>query len=65
VNMPRYKNEEKVKDMIVDGHSRGVCDRNGDSVKRADGTFTAKPSIFSSVARTYVFRKGKMVLKNG
>ena len=58
-----FKNEEKVKDMIVRGHNRGVCDRNGASVK-VGGVLTAKPRILSSVAKTYVYREGKVVLKN-
>ena len=24
-----FKNEDKIKDMIVDGRKRGVCDKNG------------------------------------
>lgn len=58
-----FKNEEKVKAMIVDGHRRGVCDRNGDSVRGTSGAFVAKPMSFSSAAKIYVYKNGKMVLK--
>lgn len=61
-----FKNENKIKDMIVAGHRRGICDSNGDSVKDTNGMFIAK-SVFGhgSVVKTFVCRKGKMVLKNG
>lgn len=59
-----FKNENKIKDMIVKAHRGGVCDRNGESIKK-DGRFIAKPRLFSSMAKTFVCRNGKMVLKNG
>ena len=62
--MAYFKNEDGIKALIVAGHERGVCDSNGASVKK-DGVFVAKPMAMSSVARTYVYRNGKMVLKNG
>ena len=59
-----FKNEDVIKDMIVEGHRNGVCDSNGASVKR-NGVFTAKSRILSSSARTFICRNGKMVLKHG
>ena len=58
------KNEETIKRMIVAGHRRGICDSNGASIKRG-GVFIAKPRHSSSVDKTYVYRNGKMVLKDG
>lgn len=65
-----FKNEENIKDMIVDCHRRGVCDSNGASVKVTNSigqrVFIAKPRFgLSSVVKRYIYRKGKMVLKNG
>lgn len=58
-----FKNEDNIKALIVSGHRRGVCDINGGSVKKG-GVFIAKPRFTpSSVAKTYVYREGKMVLK--
>jgi hypothetical protein len=31
--------EEVVKRKIVDGHRRGVCNRDGESVRRSDGSY--------------------------
>ena len=59
-----FKNEEDIKAKIVEGHKRGVCDGNGASIKTKSG-FIAKPMSFPSVAKTYVYREGRMVLKNG
>ena len=59
-----FKNEDIIKDKIVKGRRRGICDRNGSSLK-VNGIFTAKSRSFSSLVKTYVFREGKMVLKNG
>ncbi len=61
-----FKNEDDIKTMIVNGHRRGVCDRNGSSVRvNINGRkgFIAKPRQYSSAAKTYVYREGKMVLK--
>ncbi len=62
-----YKNEDKIKDMIVDGHNRGVCDRNGASVTTMNfldqRVVTAKPRSLPSTAKTYIFKDGEMVLK--
>lgn len=64
-----FKNEENIKDMIVECHKRGVCDSDGNSVSTIDiagkKVSIAKPKSLSSVAKTYVYRKGRMVLKNG
>lgn len=65
-----FKNEDGIKAKIVEGHKRGICDRNGNSVKAMDSAgrqgFIAKPRFCSSSAvRVYVYREGKMVLKNG
>ncbi len=59
-----YKNEDGIKALIVEGHKRGICDSNGASVK-VGGRFIAKPRCPSSMVETYVYRKGKMVLKDG
>ncbi len=60
-----FKNEDAIKAKIVEGHRRGICDSNGASIKTKDGVFIAKPRCLSSVAETYVCRKGKVVLKDG
>ena len=65
-----FKNEENVKSMIVDAHKRGVCDSSGRSIKvknsAGNRVSIAKPRFnLSSVVKTYVYRKGRMVLKNG
>lgn len=61
-----FKNEEDIKQKIFEGHRRGVCDRNGASVKTKNGVFVAKPRFgFSSMVKTYVCRNGRLVLKNG
>ncbi len=60
-----FKNENQIKDMIVTGHRRGTCDRNGNSVKTGNGRFIAKPRVLPSTVKIYVCRDGKMVLKNG
>lgn len=60
-----YKNEDGIKEMIVDGHRRGVCDSYGRSMKKASGEIIAKPRPRSSVAKVYVYKEGKMVLKYG
>ena len=60
-----FKNEEDIKAKIVESHRRGVCDSNGRSVRAVDGRLIAKPTSFSSAAKTFVYRKGKLVSKNG
>lgn len=58
-----YKNEDKIKDMIVDAHRNGTCDRDGKTIKTASGRPIAKPRSLPSTAKTYVFQDGEMVLK--
>lgn len=64
-----FKNEDCIKDLIVRTHRRGVCDRNGKSIKVTDASgkrVIAKPRFSpSSVVKTYIYRDGKVVLKNG
>jgi hypothetical protein len=65
-----FKNEDGIKDRIVEAHGRGVCDSNGNSIKTTNAAgqrvFIAKPRFgLSSAIKTYVCRKGRMVLKNG
>ncbi len=36
-----YKNEDKIKDMIVDGHSRGVCNKHGGPLPVFESVFVA------------------------
>jgi hypothetical protein len=49
--------EEKIKKMIVDGHSRGVCNRDGQSEMRPDGsmgprmTFAQKQALKQKARR--------------
>ena len=59
------QNEEKIKQAIVSGHQRGVCDSSGRSVLNEHGILVAKPRTVSSASKTYVFdkKKGKMVEK--
>ena len=59
------QSEERIKQAIVDGHHRGVCDNSGDSVLNEHGILVAKPRIVSSAAKTYIFdkKKGKLVEK--
>lgn len=49
--------EEKIKQMIVDGHRRGVCNRNGQSELKPDGsmgprmTFAQKQALKQGARR--------------
>lgn len=64
--MTHFKNEDVIKNMITTAHRNGTCDSNGASIKTSDGRTIAKPRFgLSSIAKTYVCRAGKMVLKNG
>lgn len=60
---------EQIKSKIIDGHRRGVCNKNGQSFFTTDNSGRRGPKpvpskgLNSSAARTYVFRDGKMVLK--
>jgi hypothetical protein len=65
-----FKNEEDIKDKIVECHRRGTCDSYGRSVRATDSAghrvAVARPRFgSSSVVKTYVYREGRMVLKNG
>ncbi len=64
-----FKNEDCIKDRIVEAHRRGVCDSNGNSIKTTNAAgqrvFIARPRFLSSVVKTYIYRAGRMVLKNG
>lgn len=68
--MPRFKNEENIKAKIVECHRRGVCDSRGRSIKvtncAGQKVYVARPRLgSSSVVKTYVYKNGIMVLKNG
>lgn len=63
-----FKNEDAIKSLIVAGHRRGICDSSGRSIKKTNASgqriVTARPRFgASSVVKTYVYRNGKMVLK--
>lgn len=65
-----FKNEDDIKAKIFDAHGQGVCDSEGRSIRRTDTDgqriFIAKPRFHpSSAVKTYVYREGRMVLKNG
>jgi len=64
-----FKNEDDIKAKIFEAHRRGVCDSNGKSIRRMNTggkrVFVTRPRHVSSVTKTYVYRNGKMVLKNG
>lgn len=57
------RQEEKIKQAIVDGHRRGVCDSEGRSVLNEQGLMTAQGRTLGPTARTFVYRNGKMVEK--
>jgi len=59
------QNEERIKQAIVSGHKRGVCDSSGNSVLNKYGMLVAKPRPRSSASKTYIFdkKKGKMIEK--
>jgi len=59
------QNEEKIKQAIVDGHHRGICDSSGNSILNEHGQPVAKPKPRSSASKTYVYdkEKGKLVEK--
>jgi len=60
-----HQQEEKIKQAIVSGHQRGVCDSSGRSVLNEHGVLVAKPRTCSSAVKTYVYdeKTGKMVEK--
>jgi hypothetical protein len=59
----RKQAEEKIKQKIVSAHRRGKCDAEGNSVLDSYGQMVAPPRKMPKVARTYVYRDGKMVEK--
>ena len=66
-----FKNEEPLKQKIVDGHRRGVCDSDGNTTFKNDAhgnrIATAKPTFGAypcSARKTFVLRNGEMVLKD-
>ena len=56
------KAEEKIKQKIISGHRRGVCDKDGNSVLGQHGNMVP-PSSKIAGGKTYVYRNGKMVEK--
>lgn len=66
-----FKNEDSIKQKIVDGHRQGVCDKDGrtdfilDASGRRGAIAKRRPLLPGSVVKTYVLRNGEMVLKNG
>ena len=55
-----FKNEEKIKTMIMDGKRRGICDSEGDSVHDEFNHAVAKTHQFRD-AKVFVYRQGKMI----
>ena len=58
-----FKNTEKIKEMIMEGKRRGVCNGEGESLHIKHGQAIAKPTRFGSTAKTYVYRNGLLVEK--
>lgn len=60
------KNTDSIKQTIVDGYKRGVCDKNGDSILNSEDRLVAKPTPVSDSGLKYhaVYHKdgGKTVL---
>ena len=44
---------DEVKDKIMDGYRRGVCNKNGDSIKH-NGMPVAKPRVLSSTVKHFL-----------
>ena len=65
--MPKFKNEENIKEKIVECHRRGTCDSYGRSVKVTNSAghsvVIARPRfrLGSSVVKRYVYKEGKLV----
>lgn len=45
------RQEEIIKQMIVDGHKRGVCNSEGESIRGRDGHLKAKPRVLKNHRR--------------
>jgi len=56
------QSEEKIKNAIVSGHRRGICDKDGNLTVNPDGSII--PMYQKRRGKTYVYRNGKMVEKN-
>lgn len=48
-----FKNEELIKEKIVEAHKRGICNGEGDSITDSDGRPKAPPRKIGNV----IFRK--------
>ena len=64
--MPKFKNEESIKEKIVECHRRGVCDSYGRTVKVTNSVGQrvpiARPRFGSgSVVKKAVYENGKLV----
>jgi len=57
------RQEEVIKQAIVDGHRRGVCNKDGESIAGGPGINIPKPTPNNPFAKTYVLRNGKLVEK--
>jgi hypothetical protein len=53
-----FKNLDPIKKAIADGHRRGVCDLNGDSIKNKHGKPIAKPRCRSQMRRIMTCKRG-------
>jgi hypothetical protein len=58
-----HKNLEPIKQAIMSGHRRGICNSSGESVLNEQGILVAKPSKTNSASKTFVVRNGKIVEK--
>jgi hypothetical protein len=47
--------EERIKSKIVEYHRLGVCDSEGRSIKRRDGSYVAKPRTLGKVTYHVTF----------
>lgn len=57
------RQEEVIKQAIVDGHRRGVCNKDGESIAGGCGINIPKPTGRIPGSTTYVVRNGKCVEK--
>lgn len=54
----KFKNEEEIKEKIMDGCKRGVCDSEGNSIADQNGRAKAPPKRRKA---TEVLRNGKWI----